>query len=65
MTAKKKPAAPKAAAPKPEGDGMVDIVCTCDRLPLVDGHVLVRGMTGRVPEHEAVNYEAAERAKRA
>lgn len=54
MTAKKKPA-------PAEG---VKIICTCDRLPLPDGVVLVRGQTAKVPVADAVNYEAAERATR-
>ena len=56
MTVKKKPAA------KPD---FVAIICTCDRLPLPDGSVLVRGQTATVPVADAKNYEAAERAARA
>lgn len=55
----------KAKHPKPSDDGLVGIICTCDRLPLPDGHVLVRDQTARVPLADAVNYESAERAERA
>lgn len=44
--------------------GMVEITCTCDRLPLPDGTFLVRDQIASVPVADAVNYEAAERAKR-
>jgi hypothetical protein len=43
---------------KPSGK----IVCTCDRLPLPDGTVLVRGQTAEVPPADADAYVAQERA---
>jgi len=55
MTVKKKP-------PVKQGPPM--IVCTCDRLPLEDGRVLVRDKTAEVTEIEATNYEAAGRVAR-
>lgn len=45
-------------------DGLVEIQCTCDRIPLADGRVIVRDQRARVPAHEAVNHEAAEKARR-
>lgn len=55
-TKTKKPAAPKSDA--------VKIICTCDRLPLPDGTVLVRDMTATLPEADVAAYESAERVKR-
>lgn len=53
-----------APKPAPKGDGTVKITCTCDRLPLESGQVLVRDMTATVPVAHAVAYEAQGRAKR-
>ena len=42
----------------------VKIICTCDRLPLETGEVLVRDMTATVPTAHAEAYEAQGRARR-
>jgi hypothetical protein len=42
----------------------VEVICTCDRLPLEDGRVLVRDEIAEVTEIEAVNYESSERVAR-
>lgn len=44
-------------------DGLVEIECTCDRIPLVDGNVIVRDQRASVPAHEAANYVAADKAR--
>jgi hypothetical protein len=62
MPFKKAPA--KKPAPPVKEPTEVRIVCTCDRLPLPDGHVLVRGQYAAVPIADAKAYEAQERAKR-
>ena len=45
-------------------NGMVKVVCTCDRVVMVDGTILVRGQEGEIPAEEAANNEAAERVAR-
>lgn len=57
------PTKTKKPEPKPEPTE-ARIVCTCDRLPLETGEVLVRDMTATVPVAHAVAYEAQGRAKR-
>jgi len=56
----------KAPKPAPKSGGYV---CTCDRLPLASGTVLVRDQTieigDELTEEEAENYMAAERLARA
>lgn len=47
-----------------KSNGMVKVVCICDRVVTVDGIILVRGQEGEIPEEEAANYEAAERVER-
>lgn len=59
MATKKKAEAPKKVEPKE-----AEIICTCDRLPLPTGEVLVRDMTATVPVADAGAYEAQERARR-
>lgn len=50
--------------PKPADTGEVEIECTCDRLPLDSGEVLINGQRGTVPASHAENYIAAEKAAR-
>jgi len=61
-TPARKPAVKKAPAKK--AGTTAKIICTCDRLPLPDGHVLHRDMTAEVPIADAKTYEATERARR-
>lgn len=55
---------PTKTKPAAKSDGTTKIICTCDRLPLESGEVLVRDQTATVPTGHADNYEAAGRAKR-
>lgn len=52
------------AMKKKPASGLVKCVCTCDRLPLEDGRVLVRDEEAELTEIEATNYEAAGRVAR-
>lgn len=49
---------------KPADNGEVLIECTCDRLPLESGEVIVLGQTATVPADHAENYIDAEKAAR-
>lgn len=49
---------------KKKKSDLVEVICTCDRLPLEDGRVLVRDEIAEVTEIEAENYESAERVAR-
>lgn len=54
---------PTKSAPAPAGE--VEIECTCDRIPMESGAVIVRGQRAAVPARHADNYVAAGKARRA
>lgn len=39
----------------------VEVICTCDRLPLADGTVLVRGQKAQMSPAAAAAYASAEK----
>jgi hypothetical protein len=43
---------------------LIEVVCTCDRLPLPSGQVLVRDQKAKMSLHDAKNYESAGRVAR-
>lgn len=53
---------PTKSAPVVAGE--VEIECTCDRIPLESGALIVRGQRAAVPARHADNYIAAEKARR-
>ena len=54
MAAKNKPAAPDDVA----------MICTCDRIPLPTGEIVMRDVDFIVSAADAAAYEASERAQR-
>lgn len=50
---------------KKQVSDIVRMICTCDRIPLPDGEVVVLGQQFVASAADAAAYEASERAKRA
>jgi len=53
-----------AAKKKPAATDEVAMICTCDRIPLPTGEVVVRDMEFLTSAVDAAAYEASERAER-
>ena len=53
-----------AAKKKPAASDDVAMICTCDRIPLPTGEVVVRDVEFLASAADAAAYEAAERAQR-
>ena len=51
-------------AKKTTSNGLVKVVCTCDRLPLENGEILYRDMKAEMTAADAANYESAGRVTR-
>lgn len=53
-----------AAKKKPAASDDVAMICTCDRIPLPTGEVVVRDVEFLASAADAAAYEASERAQR-
>lgn len=53
-----------AAKKKPAATDEVAMICTCDRIPLPTGEVVVRDVEFLASATDAAAYEASERAER-
>lgn len=53
-----------AAKKKPAASDDVAMICTCDRIPLPTGEIVVRDVEFIVSAADAAAYEASERAQR-